>query len=272
MAKTRIFISHSAKDDPFAAWVRDRLFDRLTQQGFDVLLDKARLDPGDEWRARLHQWLAECDGAVLLFSRKALESDWVLKESTILTWRRSQNPRLLVVPALLGDVDPAATANNHFGPLQVAELQFARLDSAAETEANAERLADIIAARFDNFAANDPDPYVSRWIKDLAVNLKGAAPEHLLGAKDILQIHDSDWPGTPHEQALVLACQFLMTDIQKAFQALRELSNSLSEERLDRLISKIAPVWVRQEAARNILPVITLPEDERFLAINADWQ
>src|SRR4051812_32763549 len=101
----KVFLSHSSKS-PFASRVRDRVKKGLEEMGFEVLLDKARLEPGDAWRAKLHLWLATCDAAVILFCRDALGtaakpgSYWVQKEATILTWRHALNPKLLVVPAL----------------------------------------------------------------------------------------------------------------------------------------------------------------------------
>ena len=69
--RTSVFLSHSSKS-PFARNVRDGLYDALKKARLDVLLDKKRLEPGDEWRAKLHVWLATCQAAVLLFSRDAV--------------------------------------------------------------------------------------------------------------------------------------------------------------------------------------------------------
>lgn len=111
----KIFISHSCKDfeqpadnqDPeklarwrrleFARVVRDKIVAGLrgappNGPGYKVLLDRDRLEPGDNWQAKLHGWLGTCDGAVLLLSEDSICSDWVRKEATILTWR---NPCVL---------------------------------------------------------------------------------------------------------------------------------------------------------------------------------
>jgi hypothetical protein len=81
----QIFINHSAKDS-FAKQVRDGVAKKLSEmKGFDVLLDQDRINPGEAWRAKLYRWLGSCHGAVILFSRDALQSDWVRTETNILT-------------------------------------------------------------------------------------------------------------------------------------------------------------------------------------------
>ena len=59
----------------------------------DVLVDKDRLQPSDDWNHRLNLWLQECHAAIILFSKRAIEnSGWVAKEATILSWRADLNP------------------------------------------------------------------------------------------------------------------------------------------------------------------------------------
>ena len=121
----RIFISHSCKDlqpkdgdDPkskrltFAGLVRGKIVDSLGDPtpaglGYKVLLDKARLEPADNWRAKLHGWLGSCHGAVILLSEDSIASEWVRKEATILTWRKSLRPELLVMPVFWEIYAPA---------------------------------------------------------------------------------------------------------------------------------------------------------------------
>jgi hypothetical protein len=39
----------------------------------EVLLDRTRIEAGDDWAELLHDVLAECQGAVLLLSQRALD-------------------------------------------------------------------------------------------------------------------------------------------------------------------------------------------------------
>ena len=97
-----IFISHSCKDlekveehDPrkpalrFARQVREA-FVKAVGNTHETLLDVEHLKGGDDWCAKLHEWLGSCDGAVILINAESANSDWIKKEATILTWRQSQ--------------------------------------------------------------------------------------------------------------------------------------------------------------------------------------
>src|SRR4051794_31832593 len=97
-----IFISHSSRDNPAATALRRALPDALRECGYRPLLDESRLDPGDVWRAKLYQWLAECEGGILLLTPEALTSDWVRLEASILVWRAMLHTPIRVVPVLLG--------------------------------------------------------------------------------------------------------------------------------------------------------------------------
>src|SRR5690348_14390999 len=113
-----IFLSHSYGDG-LVGRIRDKLYDKLTAQGFEVLLDRELLSGGMEWRPALHRWLGECDGAVILFSKAALDSAWVLKESTILTWRRSLGSKVRVLPVLVGCRREQVVEHSAFKPLDL---------------------------------------------------------------------------------------------------------------------------------------------------------
>ena len=119
-----VFISHSCKYNEappaepasedakaryrrlvFARDIRARLETALKAKGLDVWLDKRNLEAGGLWREGIHEGLGSCDGAVLLLSTEALESGWVLKEATILTWRFFLGSRVRIVPILLDPCD-----------------------------------------------------------------------------------------------------------------------------------------------------------------------
>ncbi|MCW5616673.1 MAG: toll/interleukin-1 receptor domain-containing protein, partial [Rhodocyclaceae bacterium] len=146
MTRARIFISHSCKDveiaddvpfedeaDPrkqrlkYARHIRDEV-ERLLGDDFEVLLDRKLLDPGDRWPIKLLRWLGDCDGAVLLLSEDAIESKWVLQEATVLTWRRHLRPDFRLIPVRLGALTDEALAAAGFGPLQISDIQAARVE------------------------------------------------------------------------------------------------------------------------------------------------
>jgi hypothetical protein len=276
MANPKVFLSHSSKS-AYALRVLDRLAQALRAKGFDILLDKERLCPGQEWRAKLHDWLATCHGAVILFSREAIGgtrgpgSDWVLKEATILTWRRALNPRLLVVPALLGDVGREETKKAGFGPLQLDELQFASAPTADETDANADAVTQAIVAQFDGFTPGETDPLLSKWRRRVRACLRKVDGDDLAAAADAVGIPQTDRGMSGDELCDTLAHHFLCSDLKAVLPALRELRNSLPADQVPTFADLVLPIWVPQEAARGILPITRRPEAQRLLSINTDY-
>ena len=93
----RIFISHGTNKDDAAdlSFLRE-LADELGKStgpatpAHTVLLDLTRLKAGDDWPGILHDFLAECQAAVLVLSKRALTRPWVLKEATILSYRKAR--------------------------------------------------------------------------------------------------------------------------------------------------------------------------------------
>jgi hypothetical protein len=159
IVRPKIFISHSCKDfDPvtasdepgaearrerldFARQVRDEIVERLKEDRFEILLDKDRLEPGDIWQAKLHVWLGICDAAVILLNQESVQSDWLRKEVTILTWRQSLKETLLLVPVILADFDPVDIKNYGFGPMDLLANQAARILPKDMSSENAKLLA-----------------------------------------------------------------------------------------------------------------------------------
>jgi TIR domain len=267
---TRIFISHSTRDD-FTRKVRLRLAEKLREMGLEPLVD-TNIEPGEIWRAKLHYWLGCCDGAVILFSRQALlESHWVKKEATILTWRKSLEPRLRIVPVLLGDVSPEELTQDYLSSLEWGEIQWARPVSREETDEAAGRLADAIARSFTGFSPRETDPGLQRWVERAAACLRKAEPLDLRRAADLLRVSEEDWNGLC-EPAVVVAHHLLHTDLVDALAGLGEILAGLPRESRRILAELAEPLWIQEAAARHILPVTRRAEGQRLLAINAQYQ
>ena len=75
MAQPKVFVSHSHVDDAFA----ERLVKDLRAAGADAWLDKNDLGAGD-FQARISAALSTCEWFVLVLTRNALASNWVVQE------------------------------------------------------------------------------------------------------------------------------------------------------------------------------------------------
>jgi hypothetical protein len=102
-----VYISHHALEDS-AREVLNAIHLRLFEDGFDVLLDSTRLQPGSAWSEQMKSWLDLCHGVVMLFSESALTSPQVTKEFNDITQRCASDKDLVVVPVLL----PPVTRND----------------------------------------------------------------------------------------------------------------------------------------------------------------
>jgi len=189
-----VFISHSSAEDPAVAYVRDRLFKELEERNeLQILLDVRMLGGGDVWRPILHQWLAECDSAILLLSPKALDSDWVRTEATILTWRRSLGSKLTLIPVRLGCSRDAVVDKAAFKPLDLGNTQFESLSfdgDLADVEIHGEQVPEALKAAVDDLVSkvvsrlhtievDKDDLPMRRWVRDVS---------------DVLDTHFPDLP------------------------------------------------------------------------------
>ena|ERR1044072_1274569 len=96
----KIFISHSTKTQEAEAFLQ--AVTKALEADFDVRLDKIGLQGGDDWRAKLYQWMDEVHGAVLLLTPEALTSEFVQLEASVLSWRRFRQPKFVLLPVLAG--------------------------------------------------------------------------------------------------------------------------------------------------------------------------
>ena len=190
-----VFISHSCKDNEvppaaptpeqaarqarlvFARKLRDALEADLLNGGtFRVFLDKRELTGGKIWQDSLHDELRRCAAGVVLLTPESLESGWVLKEATILSWRVFQREPVLLVPVVV-DVTDADLATRGFGALALNQIQWVRVTETGDA-AVTKAVRDIAAA-----LAHIPPlplttatelPRIDRWIVDLADTLQKA--------------------------------------------------------------------------------------------------
>ena len=126
----RLFISHGIdKGKADELGFLDALEAALQQpdaQGrrHDILLDRTRLEAGDDWPGVLNDWLAECQAAVILLTPRALTRPWVLKEATLLAFRHGNDGVFPLLPVLLAGVDAAALAQHpNFAALGLPDIQ-----------------------------------------------------------------------------------------------------------------------------------------------------
>jgi hypothetical protein len=137
MPALKLFISHSSRLDDMPDRYTDKDANwRLLQQvvnglkarygeAISILVDKDGLIPGDDWSRELNLWLAECQAAIILVTKRALErSDWVAKEAAILGWRKALDPDFTLIPVTIeGDSKVSDLSQGFFGSLDMGRIQ-----------------------------------------------------------------------------------------------------------------------------------------------------
>ncbi len=119
----RLFVSHATEDwGSTTESVHEAL--EASDRDFDVLLDRDRLVKGRDWAPYLHEWMARCDAGLILLTGNALESDWVLKEATILSWRHAMHPTFPLFVARAPGVSRARVSESLFRPLDLGAIQW----------------------------------------------------------------------------------------------------------------------------------------------------
>lgn len=232
--KPAIFISHSAKDPPAKALLA-ALEKKLSDLGFDVQIDRTRLQAGQCWRQELHTWMAGCHGAVVLFSKNAYEdSEWVLKEATILSWRKALDPDFELIPVLLPPVDGTWLSKGDYEPLALGEIQGVDGSNKAKAVAKvAARLAPLLAT-----ASSTPLDEVLRFLAEALRPVK-ATTLKAIAAKLGKPIQ---WDPA-RDTAEQFAREILHVELARVKDVMLELQPFVSADAL-RIVNAVAPFCI----------------------------
>jgi len=259
--ETKLFVSHSSHSDVSKTRLRT-VCQKLKDSGFFVLVDYEEIESGDAWRDRIHASLAECQAALILFDEEALRSPWVLKEATILSWRRAlekENFRLL--PVRLGSVKKDDLDTKQFTPLLLNEIQHVVSGDADS----------IVAAVLASVKPGSGSPsLLELLVGDIATQLE------LLNVSDstleiVARQQNPDIKFTQGESrrakfAELLARRLFRTGpacLSAAVDLLNALGSASTRSVIDKIAQLIAPLWVEPDAAALL---------ERAFARSGDFQ
>lgn len=268
----RIFVSHSSKDRALTDAVCAELKAGAaagayaTTSGVDALVDYERLQDGAPWPKQLHEWLAKCHAGLILLTRDALASDWVLKEATILTWRQSLNDRFLVFVACdRKDVTEEALKQYRYGPLSLRTIE--RIDSLDPATIAA-------SVRQSIGQPNPPRTLFDRLAGALSDIMTDAVkPNALKALAERLRVDPPAWDlqRSEREQYLEEIARRLLSESLGGFnginEVIAELDQTVKAESLTEILNFLAPYWVDAEAAGR-LRALTIREPRGAAALN----
>ncbi|MBL8350157.1 MAG: TIR domain-containing protein [Burkholderiaceae bacterium] len=239
--RPRIFLSHSSKD----AVLTDAVSAALAASGdghpgYEVLVDRDCLKPGEEWPIQLHAMMAYAQAGLILLTPAALSRpDWVRKETHILGWRRSLDPSFKVFHVLLG-VEPEALDAQGFGPAQLSLLQ--RVPTG-----DAQAIASVLRQHGPHtIGASTPFEELASKLANILQDVKPALIRQLA-----TRLHAPPlpwWPGDRNLPVEGLAARMLgghFGDYAKLVELINELKSlSLSSDALKNVLRWLAPHWL----------------------------
>jgi hypothetical protein len=250
----RIFVSHSSKDVALTTDVCQALAspnpggaEYKAAVGLDVLADYARLQDGAPWPKQLHEWLAKSHAGLILLTKDALASDWVLKEATILTWRQSLDDSFKVFIAYDKTVVTADSLKSYrYGPLSIPTIQ--RIDSLD---------AATIVARVRQGVGSTPTvtPF-EQLVQELATLMTDHVKSYTIRVlAERLRVEPPAWDPqrSGDQQYLEEIARRLLGESLGGFKGVHELIAELARtvqvEPLENILNLVAPYWVDVEAA-----------------------
>jgi hypothetical protein len=207
---------------------------------------------------------------VILLSPEALESRWVLKETTILLWRAFLGEPVLVIPVLLG-VDEADLAAHGFEPSGLSMVQAEVVDACGAVDEVAER----IAARFADVLPDDVPPAagtwtstVERWLDETARLLREDDERYAREMFDVLRLaYDDERFG---DRFRAVANELLVTGTDEILDVLNTVGGVRSPEQKAMLRRAVEALWVDAGAAHRVPYVAGREHPPRVVAIDAD--
>jgi hypothetical protein len=260
MLRRRIFVSHSNSDPDSPAYI-EAIDSALTAAGFEVLVDRKRLEPGAKWRDDIYTWMGLCHGAVILVSEAAIRpgSIWVPRETNILLWRRTLDPNFVVIPVCLGMVGPEDLKGGVFSDMQLGEIETARAATTAE-------LVGALSARFARLAA--PRTPLELLGNRLAEVLLAVSDNAIEEAIEQLPIDLGPCRAT-FDSRRALALSLLQVPLRKSLAALEILAEYVEGSKADQILAIIAPSWVDLCAARWVADCGGRIDDKPAAVLNA---
>lgn len=269
MPALKLFLSHSSRldgvehnyTDDDANWrlLADTCEGLKTRYGqtIRILVDRDGLIPGDDWNHELNLWLAECQAAIILVSKRALKhSDWVAKEAAILGWRKALDPDFVLIPVTIeGESNPDDLKQGFFGSLDLGRIQSIHADrnAAAIVDGISGRLGDAesLAARCARTPLELLQGGIARLLAETATEASLETAALALGCTAV-----GPRPSNRNGYAEALARRLFQTSLdapEVCFQTCRETFNHLAPrlmwERARELLESVRPFWVHPGAA-----------------------
>jgi hypothetical protein len=257
MKHPKVFISHSTKTDQNLSLL-NKVCDGLEQKddniGFDVLVDRRKIQPGDPWHKCINEWMYECDAVVVLLSDAAMQSSWVQAEATVMSVRQrnESNFRLIVVP-LENVTDKTVEEHPVFGQFaRLHDLQFLK-DWKDALNDEQELIGKLTRSLQDICPQTSPFETLVTQIRETLGEIDEGVLETALNQFQC-GVRPTPWPKRCRVDMLARA---IFREPRHALYNFRllleELAHVIDRRKAETLLDILKGIWVQAEAAANLV-------------------
>lgn len=253
--------------------LKEALRVRLQAKGWRVFLDSQSILGGDRWREDILHSLATAKAGIILLNEQATKSDWVKAEAMIMCFRTSIDRTFPVLPIILPDASIDATFLKTYEPFEFNEIQNARVGFTDQDTADA--FAEKVAANANLERARQSEPRAATWVQKVADILSGVDHDALSRAAKSIELELEGILITPaNREAACIRLRWALANLMHYKQAavclnaLTELIDALTREKVGRLEPHIMSKWVENESVERLLLGLRKPEEQGLLALN----
>lgn len=104
-----IFISYSHKDKEYA----ESISNMLSNEKYNVLSTSTEIHMGDNIIEKVTEGIKDADVYILLISHNSINSEWVMKEHTVIAFSQLPKIKKRILPVLLDKVSPPSFLKNN---------------------------------------------------------------------------------------------------------------------------------------------------------------
>lgn len=249
----RLFLSHSTAQPDRTRLARIAQDIETQSDGkMKVLWDGGQISGGDDWRARIVDLLHACDGAAILLDEPALDSKWVLAESTFLLLARCRDKDFLTVPVRLA---PAEVVQRRLGDPDWAPVPLLHKQMVPATF---DDLAVTVVKAFEEAAARGPGHSPIEMLADqISRHLEQAPPQALRALAERLGDEVPYGNQADHVRAaLVLARAMIRApDLVRARDMLRPFGPSFDSQYAEPILERLKSLPIEPHSAATLLAV-----------------
>ena len=270
--RARIFISHSTKTGRAQTYLKCIERRIKADPRFELLLDVEGLKPGDDWRHKIFKWMDEADGAVIVISKEALQSNFVPIELSILSFRHCRDVHFALIVVMMPDVDAKDLEQGVIGEINLKTIQHVRgknpEDSAINVVTSLAQILDCGRWRLQTPLEMVEDE-VARCLRDAEITEADleAVGISLPVTKWVLFRRPTDRDLYP-----AFARVLLKANCRASCQIIKDLARRRSRkiDSLRDLLPRLAPFWVNEVDARPIAEAALAERERRLFGISVD--